>query len=142
MDWKKAFDGSGKAFIGGIVGAVATVLVTYATGLGGRMVNLYYASEAKGLFEHLDTTVYPGNRDDATHMSAKCLGTNEILVAGYCELEPHAPAAVLQNAGVYKDKKTYQCVYNNATIANANAICLHLTDGPAQTADRDRKADK
>lgn len=126
MDLKRAFEGSSKAFVGGVVGAIATALVAYATGWGGRVLDAYYANQAKSLFEHIDVVSYPGTRNDARHVSATCLGKNEILVAGYCEVEPNAPAAVLQNAGVYKDGKSYQCVYNNDTVANAHAICLHV----------------
>jgi len=119
-----------KAFVAGIVGAIATVVVTYFTGIFGKLVDVYLVSDASAILSHLEVTLNQGGKNGTIpgNYIADCKPP-DLLIGGSCGLQSKS-AAVLQNFGIDQSSQKFGCVYAGQDYASATisiyAACLHV----------------
>jgi hypothetical protein len=117
---KSVADGYKSAFIGGVVGAVATALVTGAFAFlayGGTAVTGFFINQTAGaLLDHMQVRLREGGSKNSSDFDAKC-EEHEIPVGGLCYIT--AENGALQNAGTTQDG--YSCTYSRRADPSVKA---------------------
>lgn len=131
-DASNAKQGYSTIFVGGIIGAVATILVTAVAGSVPVIFNWWTGLVVDALVRNVTVTTYQGNFIAATKVwEARCAKPNETLLTGICNTGNNTDTNVhLVNQGIQDDNghRYFMCKWEgNPTLVNGLstvAICL------------------